>query len=148
MKNNNNNNYILLYYVCFIVSLSAIYLTLIMSDETIYSFLINLMIILNAIFVIINSIGFIIKTKYNFKSIIMPMSYLIFTFVIGILSVMYNKYVVVSYMHLSHFFSFVVVYYLLLNIYTVLCVEKKKEKFTIAEKLKNNKNKILRKIKK
>lgn len=130
--NNKNRDYILLYYTCFILSITCFFLTNIMCDENVYSLMINLFIILNIVFVVINSIGFIIKTKYEFTSIVMPISYIVFVFIVGIISVIYNNYVVISYMHLSHFFSFIVVYYLLLNIYTILCIknisEKKKTK--------------------
>lgn len=120
----NSNIYKVLYYLCLI---PFIYI-FIESYTTIYNGEFSINIILGIInFLLI--LFFLIKSfKYKLKNIniMFPIIYLIFSIIVFILMFIMNNNLIISYIHFDYYESFILVNYLLLNIYSSLSFCKRK----------------------
>jgi len=120
--------YLILYYLLQVVTFTSMFYfyTLMKNDNVLYSFknIIYMSIILNAIFILIFTILLIIKRKFT-GNIIFPICYLLFFTGVITLSLIYNNYVLISFMHFGYFYKFILFALMLLNIYTLLGIKNK-----------------------
>jgi len=133
-------SYLCLYYICFILTFLIIGFASLYSSFGIYlsddAYLLEkivdyisdaklfILVILNLILFIIFTILIIKKRKLNIKSLIFPISYIIFLGIVFGLSLLFNNKVVVPYIHFAYYQTFILIDYLLLNIYSLLCLTK------------------------
>lgn len=124
---NNNKAYKILYYICFIITV-MMYLMLSQTTKVfnppIEVFTSTLLSTINLILVIIFTI-LIIKGKLNKINILLPILYILFLIIIIIISFIYNNILIYPYIHFNYYISFILFNYLLLNIYSILSIEKK-----------------------
>lgn len=118
-----NKLYLILYYISFALTLVATMLTykLTVTIISINKFTI-LFAILNTVLPIIFTI-LIKNKKYKFDNIVLPITYLILFVSILTITIIYNKLLLVSYIHISYFYVILSFYYLLLNVYSILSVK-------------------------
>lgn len=116
----------ILYYICFIVTLFI----WISASKVIDVYAIDIRTgsnsilgILNLVFVIIFSIK-IFKNKLKNTNILFPIIYLIFSILVVIISFIMNNKLVIPYIHFSYYVSFILFNYLLLNLYSILSINK------------------------
>ena len=119
---NNIKKYNILYYLCFIITLIGIVLFNIMISDMGVSFnyiLIFINLILFILFVILNR-----KFKLKKVNIWRPNIYIIlFLIVIGLCFII-NNLVMVEYIHFMYYFNFILIGYIMFNIYSLLCLSK------------------------
>ena len=139
-----NKIYLLLYYLCFImtfifigIAASNISFALMAENEpityniieSIYNYLSETKLIILAIFnfilFIIFTIKIIKKKKLNNIRLVMPISYIIFSIIILVICFMFNQKVIYPYIHFGYYLTFIYIAYLILNIYSILCLTKK-----------------------
>ena len=121
-----NKIYLITYYFCFLITM--ILLLIMNKNEYIIGDDIYYIIgYINVFLVIIFSI-LQVKKKFNFNSIIFPISYIIFYIMIVIICLIFNNKVLIPSMHYHYYLKFLLGDYLLLNIYTILNIDLKKRK--------------------
>ncbi len=120
-----NKIYLLLYYISFLLTLVIFFITTKQYD-LIYNDMVfiitNIGIIMTIIFTILYW-----KKKAEFNSIFFPVSYLVFTVLIIIICLLFDNKVLVRHMHYNYYFIFILVDYILLNTYSLLCIKNKKK---------------------
>ena len=123
--------YLVLYYIIFILTILSFLFTSIKTDKLVtigdtglyINSLQSYLLIINVLLGIVFTIFLIIKRKITYKSIIFPISYIIFfCFVIGLCFLMNNK-TLVSYMQFIYYFNFIMIYFTFFNIYSLLCID-------------------------
>lgn len=130
-----NTIYIVLYYISFIVSLSLIFLPNLLLNkfvlgEGITEYLVSntfISIILegiNIILVILFTIKILQKQKVLNVNIMFPIIYMAFTFIILLGCILFNHRLVIPNIHFTYYIVFILINYLLLNIYSILSFEK------------------------
>lgn len=119
----------ILYYICFVFSV----LIWIGAFNSVNQFGIGIRTssnvilgILNLLLVIIFSIK-LIKNKLENANILFPIFHLIFMIIITTLSILMNDKLVIPYIQYGYYISFILFNYLLLNVYSVFSLNKKKE---------------------
>ena len=130
------SNYFKLYYFDSLITLAlyiVIYLTTNNEFYESYDFLdINLfsiiLLVINIIILFINVYYDIKKYKFNIKDNKFPKLYIIFLISAIVISLLINKNLVLKGIAFSYYYGFVLFNYLLLNIYTLLSYEIKKNK--------------------
>ena len=133
-----NKSYIVLYYLSFILSLGIIVYS--STFVTFYGepalFPSILLMILDVILVIFFTI-MLIKTKKLEKTLIaFPISYIVFIVAIYFLGMCFDKKLIVPYLEYSYFNTFIMLDYLLLNVYSILSIDMKKLKSSSKDKKK------------
>lgn len=130
-------NYLIIYYICFIITILIIgfsnynfisittmspdgkyvpsILECIMSGGLLYYLCVCLVLIFT--FLIIK------KKKLNVKNLLLPVAYIIFTIIILIISFLFNNKVIFPYIHFNYYVQFILIGYLLLNIYSILSIK-------------------------
>lgn len=111
---NNNKKYIIL---CSFASIITLIIS-ILSMENIYLMILNL---------ILSLIFFIRCKKYKLKkySITLPIIYIVFLVSMITLSLIINNYVLIEYIHIRYYLGLVLLGNIMLNTYSILCLEKK-----------------------
>lgn len=139
-----NKSYLWLYYICFVLTLLIIGVgsikftpTLTLSENVNLfdglidyinaSYSISLLSLINFAFFLIFIILIIKKRKLNVNSLIFPVSYIIFFLVLNIICFLFNNKVIMPYIHFGYYQTFILIDYLFLNIYSLLCLTKKEE---------------------
>jgi len=85
---------------------------------------ISVMIIINLVLLIVNVFLNIKRYKFDIKHLKMPIIFLIFYFIMAILVVIMNNYLLFKWIEFSYYFMFVLINYLFLNIYTMISFKK------------------------
>ena len=128
--------YLILYYFCFVITLVLVgfsnyhYLKLTslefngdffpnIIDSILYF---NPLIIINLILFIVFTILIIIKKELN-GSLTLSISYIGFAMVFIIMCLLFNNRVIVNYIHFNYYLKFLLIGYLFLNIYSLLCIK-------------------------
>lgn len=125
----NSKKYIILYYISFLVT---VFISLFL-DSTITMFNTNLFmsgllvlsLIINLVLVVLFSIFLFMKRKLMKTNLLFPITYLLFLAFVLLFSVIYDDRLILSVIHYHYYFIFVLVDYLLFNIYSVLSFKKK-----------------------
>ena len=88
-----------------------------------YKFSVGLSVVGVALFI---SVICMLKKKFELDvdSLIMPISYLVFAFIIAVVSCILNCYVIVQNMHFAYYYRFIIINYLFLSSYTLLSFKK------------------------
>lgn len=111
--------YLILYYICFLSTLLFSILTT--SIFNISTLLLTINILISFIFTYL-----IIKyKKLQIKNLLFPISYIIFFIIILILCFLFNNKVLIEYIHFQYYQLFILINFLLLNIYSVLSIKTK-----------------------
>lgn len=130
-----NTIYIVLYYISFIISLSLIFLPNLLLNkfglgEEITEYLVSNTFIsimlegINIIIVILFTIKILQKQKVLNVNIMFPIIYMVFVFIILLGCNLFNSRLVIPNIHFTYYIVFILINYLLLNIYSVLSFEK------------------------
>lgn len=130
-----NTIYIVLYYISFIISLSLIFLPNLLLNkfglgEEITEYLVSNTFIsimlegINIILVILFTIKILQKQKVLNVNITFPIIYMVFVFIILFGCNLFNSRLVIPNIHFTYYIVFILINYLLLNIYSVLSFEK------------------------
>lgn len=126
---NSSKNFKIFYYICFSATLIAVSLT--QAFISYYNVLFgNLNIalgIFNTILVIVFA-ALTAKRKLNKVQTMFPILYLLFLIIILATSFLYNLIAVVPYLHFNYFITFVLFNYILLNLYSLLSIPKKRKR--------------------
>lgn len=122
-----NNTYKFLYYLTFITTLALlIYCKYVTNHLVIVNLSLRILGIISAITFIVTNV-FIFKNKKfktNNKDLLLPIIYLVFVFVVALLTVIYNKNAIIPYLHYTYYYTFLLIPYILLNIYTITLSKK------------------------
>lgn len=134
--------YLILYYLCFIITFLVIwygafnYVPLFQLGNKIHiidsllQYIMNhlfIVSVINIILIIIFTILLIKKKKINVNSLIFPISYLLFLIVIMIICFMFNNKIALEYMHFGYYQRFILIDYVLFNIYSILLFDLERE---------------------
>ena len=121
--NKDVKKYKILYYICFVLTTVCFFAFGIFVED--------LGVVMNSYFGIFNlilSLLFILLSarKYKLKkfNIMCPVVYLIFFSVVICLCFVLNSIVMVPYVHFMYYYNFVLIAYVILNIYSLLCLSK------------------------
>lgn len=125
----NSKKYIILYYISFLVT---VFVSLFL-DSTITIFntnmfmsgLIILSLVINLALVILFSVFIFMKKKLMKTNLLFPITYLLFLIFVLLFSIIYDDRLILSVVHYHYYFMFVLIDYLLFNIYSVLSFKKK-----------------------
>ena len=123
---NNQKTFKSLYYVSLILTILIYFLSL--QPITIFGsgMLLPLNFILGVIcliFVLIFTIKGL-KGKINNVNVLFPIIYLLFLIIVSIIAVVLNSKLIIPYIHYNYYISFILINYLLLNIYSLLSISK------------------------
>lgn len=124
---NNKKVYIYLYYFALILSIFTCIIPSILKTTNTYvnlSRLSFILILINAILIIIFTI-LLIKRKLNNTNIIFPIIYILFTIIVLIICILFNQRLIIPYIQFSYYIKLILINYLLLNIYSILSINKK-----------------------
>ena len=121
-----NKVYLILYYMAFILTFSLCINTINNIGDQIVNFgtqnfyNYRLLILFNAILFVLFTIGIIRQKNYKNNNIIIPTCYLVFYIIIIIICMLYDKVVIIPYLHYAYYEIYLLFAYLLLNIYSLL----------------------------
>lgn len=119
--------YKILYYVSFVFTLGLTFFLTRLNEDLYFNRATNyqlLMIVVNVVLVIIFSVK-LIKNKLDNVNIVFPINYLIFSILVILIAFLMNSKLILTYAQFGYYINFILFGYLLLNIYSVLCFEKK-----------------------
>lgn len=117
---NNNKSLKNLYLICFICFALAFAFSTSFNPMGVFMGVLNLI-----LFVI--SYIYLCKNKIKNINVLFPIIYIIFVVVVIIIAFMFNSKVFVSFIHFNYYSLFVLFNCLLLNLYTVLSIERSKK---------------------
>ena len=120
--------YKILYYICFIISILIWFGTKsIIKDFGTYigTYTNSFYAIINIVLVIIFSLK-LIKKRLDKVNILFPVFYIIFCIIVTIICFIMNTKLVVPYIQFSYYIGFILFNYILLNIYSILSLNKSK----------------------
>lgn len=118
--------YKILYYICFIlttfiwISVSSLVNEIGVILGTGRNTILGL---INLILIIIFSIK-LFKHKLDKINILFPIIYLLFLIIVVVVAILMNDKLIIPYIHYSYYISYILINYLLLNIYSVLSFKK------------------------
>ena len=122
--------YVVLYYLSFLLTIGIIWYS-----STFIDFFggVNLipyvvLLVINILSVIVFTIRLIINRKTDNTLIAFPISYMLFVIIVYILGFVFDSRMIIPKIEYSYFNLFIEIDYLLLNIYSLLCIEKRKSK--------------------
>lgn len=121
--NKDVKKYKILYYICFVLTTICFFAFGIFTED--------LGVVMNSYFGIFNlilSLLFILLSarKYKLKkvNIMCPIVYLVFFGVVTCLCFVLNSIVMVPYVHFMYYYNFILIGYLVFNLYSLLCLSK------------------------
>ena len=122
--------YLVFYYLAFLITIGALWysgskITLYGGNIGIIYILLNL---INFILFAIFTIRIIINKKVEKASLIFPISYIIFVCILYLIGFLFDKKLIIPMIEYIYFNIFILLDYILLNIYSVLSIKKKKSK--------------------
>ena len=127
----NKKLYIGLYYLSFIGTI-ILCLFLVNGPITYYNYEFDLVVgppililMLNILLTIAFTILLIVRKKLSKVNILFPIINIVFTLVVLLICYLFNNRVLIPYMHYSYYINFIIIDNLLLNIYSLLSIEKK-----------------------
>lgn len=124
-----NNLYKILYYLSSIVIVILLIYCSKMTfknDITVFYSSLEILLTLSVLSFIVTNI-FLFKNKKfktNTKDLLLPIIYLVFVLIVIILMVIYNKDAIIPYLHYTYYYIFLLIPYILLNLYTILLSKK------------------------
>ena len=122
--------YLVLYYLSFLITIGAFWYSGSKIDlyggniEVFYLFLQFINFILFGVF----TIRLIINKKVEKANIIFPISYIVFICILYVVGAFFDKKLIIPVIEYIYFNIFILLDYVLLNIYSILCIKKKKSK--------------------
>lgn len=119
--------YKVLYYVSFVFTLGLTFFLTSLNEDLYSNRATNyqlLMIVVNVVLVIIFSVK-LRKYKLDNVNIVFPINYLVFSILVILIAFLMNSKLILTYAQFGYYINFILFSYLLLNIYSVLCFEKK-----------------------
>ena len=119
--------YKILYYVSFVFTLGLTFFLTRLDEDLYFNRATNFqlfMIVINVLLVIIFSVK-LRKNKLENINIVFPINYLIFSILVILIAFLMNNKLILTYAQFGYYINFILFGYLLLNIYSVLCFEKK-----------------------
>ena len=119
--------YKILYYVSFVFNLGLVFFLTRLNEDLWFNMATNyqfFMIVINTLLVIIFSVK-LRKNKLDDTNIVFPINYLVFSILVVVISFLMNSKLILTYVQFGYYINFILFSYLLLNIYSVLCFEKK-----------------------
>ena len=119
--------YKILYYVSFAFTLGLVFFLTGLNEDLYLNMATNyqlFMIVINVLLVIIFSVK-LGKNNLGNTNIVFPINYLVFSILVIIISFLMNSKLILTYVQFDYYINFILFSYLLLNIYSVLCFEKK-----------------------
>ncbi len=125
---NKNTIYKILYYICFIFSLIIWFATKNIINELgtdIGAYTNTFLLIINIVLVIIFTLK-LIRKRLDKVNVLFPVIHLIFSILVIIIALIMNNKLLIPYMHFSYYIGFILFNYLLLNIYSILLLNKSK----------------------
>ncbi len=133
-----NTIYIILYYVSFVISLSLIFIPNLFINifglgEEITEYLVSNTFIsimlegINIVLVILFTIKILQKQRDLNVNIMFPIVYMVFTFIILLGCNLFNRRLVIPNIQFTYYIVFILINFLLLNIYSVLSFEKNRK---------------------
>lgn len=120
--------YKILYYICFVISILIWFGTKSLITELgtdIGTYTNSLLGIINIILVIIFSLK-LIKKRIDKVNLLFPVSYIIFCIIVIIICFVMNTKLIIPYIQFSYYIGFILFNYILLNIYSILSLNKSK----------------------
>ena len=130
-------NYLIIYYICFVITIliigfsnyNFISITTMSPDgkyvpgifESILSG--GLLYYLNVVLVLIFTFLIIKNKKLNVKNLLLPIAYIIFTIMVFGICFLFNNRVMIPYIQFNYYSKFILIGYLLLNIYSILSIK-------------------------
>lgn len=121
--NKDVKKYKILYYICFVLTTICFFAFGIFTED--------LGVVMNSYFGIFNlilSLLFILLSarKYKLKkvNIMCPIVYLVFFGIVTSLCFVLNSIVMVPYVHFMYYYNFILIGYLVFNLYSLLCLSK------------------------
>ena len=133
--------YLVLYYLSFIITILALgyaayyYVPLFelgeklsFIDNFISYFINNLLIvsIINLMLIIVFTVLLLKKEKIVVDSLVFPISYILFLVGIMIICYLFNNKVALEYMHYGYYQKFIMIDYIMLNVYSLFLFERRK----------------------
>ena len=122
--------YVVLYYLSFLLTIGIIWYSSTFVDfyggVNLIPYVVLLMI--NILLLIVFTVRLIINKKTDNTLIAFPISYMLFVIIVYILGIVFDQRMIIPKIEYTYFNLFIEIDYLLLNIYSVLCIEKKNKK--------------------
>lgn len=115
-------SYLLFYYLGIIIIGVLLCINNKTVDYTSYSFL-HLLIIINLIITIVNTIALLRKKRLEVKSALLPISFIIFSILVIIGCLLFNDRVIIHNIHFGYYLGLIVLGYTFVNIYTLLNIK-------------------------
>ena len=125
-----NKLYVVLYYLSFILTLGILWYSSTFVDYyggvDLFPYVILLFI--NVILVISFTIMLIINKKIDNSLIWFPITYMLFVIIVYLLGIFFDRIMIMPKIEYTYFNVFIMADYLLLNIYSLLCIHQKEKK--------------------
>ena len=121
--------YKILYYLSFVFTLGLVFFLTRLDEDLYLNMATNyqlLMIVVNVLLVIIFSVK-LRKNKLDNTNIAFPINYLVFSILVILIAFLMNSKLILTYVQFGYYINFILFSYLLLNVYSVLCFERKKD---------------------
>ena len=121
--------YLILYYISFILLMFLSYIVSygysFFGDDLsgLFSYGSPLIYFITVLITIIFTVLLIIKKNARFDSILFPVSFIIFFLLVIGLCFLINTKSILGYVHFAYYSRVIIVYYLLLSIYSLLCID-------------------------
>ena len=116
--------YKILYYVSFVFTLGLVFFLTRLNEDLWFNMATNyqlFMIVVNVVLVII----FSVKLRKNKLENVNQINYLVFFILVIVIAFLMNSKLILTYAQFGYYINFILFGYLFLNIYSVLCFEKK-----------------------
>lgn len=133
----NNLKYNILYYISFVLTILCVYVSsslVLIFDKGIFSIINLLLLSINIVLVFIYSYMLFKKRKLKADSINFPILYLVFSFIVIFIAIIYNDKLIVPYIQFNYYTSFILWNYTMLNTYSLLQFNKKTKKKKSSKK--------------
>lgn len=121
--------YIILYYLAFVITLGLVVIyssTLIdFYGEGINFLPYALLIFVNSILIIVFTVRLIRNKKMEKTFIAFPISYILFVVILYLIGMIFDKKMIIPMIEYNYFNLFIMIDYLLLNVYSLLSIKKK-----------------------
>ena len=125
---NSKKLYSILYYISLLLSISFYVITKVqVSNNLLYislSELSHIIILINVILVTIFTL-LLMKRSLEKVNILFPITYILFTIIVLTVCILFNNRLIIPYIHYSYYIQFILINYLLLNVYSVLSFKNK-----------------------
>ena len=127
-------NYLILYYLSFILVMLLTFIVSygysIFGDDLsgLFYYGSPLIFLVSRLITIVFTVLLIVKKNVEFDSILFPCSFLVFFVLVVGLCFLINTKSILEYVHFAYYSRIIILYYLFLNIYSLLCIDFKTKK--------------------